>query len=263
MGFFQYLISKEGVRQIAKIALINAVLLVFLWFALSWYSDHGEYVTVPDVRKMSLEEAMASLEERGLGALVVDSIYDEKANGGSVVDQSPVSDSKVKEGRQVFLTIYRNQPPMEKIAIEEGEYAQVAIIKLQNKGIKFDVRYVPNNNMVGSVIGITHKGQPVKPGSMLRRGERVVLTVGESAEGVVYLPNLRGLSFADAMVILDSLNLMGQGFFEPEAINQGDSALYVVCRQDPEFTDDALPLAPGRIVDFWLSKDPCPGDSIK
>ncbi len=262
MEFLRYIISREGLRQVLRILLVQIALVVLLWFAFGWYSDHGEFITVPDVRSMSLTDAAAALEERGLQVLVVDSIFDEDARGGDVVDQSPVAESKVKEGRQVFLTVYRQEPPMEKISIEEGEYAQVAIIKLQNKGIRFDVRYVPNNNMVGSVIGITHRGRTLKPGSMIRRGERVVLTVGEATEGLVFLPDLRGMSYPRAMALLDSLNLMGQAFFEPDAINAADSALFRVCRQDPECSEDMLPVAPGRIIDFWLSKDPCPPDSL-
>lgn len=257
MGFLKYLFTREGLKQLAKVVLVNAVLLVILWFGLGWYSDHGEYITVPDVRKMALLDGSQLLDERGLTSLVVDSIYDEKSQGGVIVEQSPAPESKVKQGRQVFLTIYRYQPPMERISIEEGEYARVAFIKLQNKGIKYEVKYVPNNNMVGSVVSITHRGRTLRPGDQIRRGEKVMISVGEAAEGVVYLPNLTGLSYFEAMSVLDSLNLMGQGFFEPGAISRQDSALYRVCRQDPEYSEDALPVRPGRLIDFWLSNGPC------
>jgi eukaryotic-like serine/threonine-protein kinase len=258
MGFIRYLFSPGGFRQLLRVLAVNIVLLVLLWFGLSWYSDHDDYITVPDVHQMPVDEAAVLLEGHGLAYLVVDSIYDEKSQGGIIVEQSPAAESKVKEGRQVFLTIYRYQPPMETISIEEGEFAQVALIKLQNKGIRYDVRYVPNSNMVGSVISITHKGRILKPGDSIRRGDRVVLTVGEASDGVVQVPDLTGLDFFSAMARLDSLNLMGQGYFEPEAISGGDSALYRVCRQDPPYAADALPVRPGRIVDLWLSKEPCP-----
>jgi len=256
MGFFGYLFSKQGLRQLAKVVLVNVVLLVLLWFALAWYSDHGEHISVPDVRTLALTDAVSSLQERGLAALVVDSIYDEKSTGGVVVEQSPAPESKVKEGRQIFLTIYRSEPPMEKISIQEGEFAQVALIKLENKGIKYDLRYVLNSNMVGSVISITHKGKILKPGDAIRRGERVVLTVGEASDGVVPLPDLTGLTLDRATVILDSLNLIGQATFEPNPIDGQDSLLFRVSRQDPEFTEDALPVRPGRLIDFWLTKEP-------
>ncbi len=260
MSFIQYVFSKAGMRELVKIILVNLLLIGLIWLFLWWYTDHGRQVAVPDVRTMSTEQAVEELASRGLGYLVVDSLYDEDAVPGSVVEQSPAPESKVKEGRQVYLTIYRIQPPMERISIEEGEFAQVAIIKLKNKGIRYDVRYVPNNNMVGSVVSVTHRGKKLRAGDEIRRGEMVVLTVGEATDQSVVVPQLMGKSYAEAMAVLDSLNLMGQAFFEPNATSAQDSTLFRVCRQDPEFRDDAAPVPPGRIIDFWLSKEPCGSD---
>jgi len=257
MGFLRYLFSRNGLKHLVRVLLVNAVLLLILWFGLGWYSDHGEYITVPDVRRLALADATEALRDRSLSVLVVDSIYDQKSQGGVVVEQSPAPESKVKQGRQVFLTIYRYQPPMERINIEEGEYGRVAFIKLQNKGIRYDVKYVPNNNMVGSVVSISHKGRPLRPGDQIRRGEKVLITIGQASEGIVNVPDLRGMDYNNAMALLDSLNLMGQGFFEPNAISTADSAIYRVCRQDPEFEVSGLPVRTGRLVDFWLSKEPC------
>lgn len=257
MGFLKFLFSRQAVKPLVRMGLLYLGVALVVWVFLRWYTDHGEYIAVPELKGLALTEAVRQLEEAGLTALVVDSVYDEDAPPGSVMEQSPQATSQVKDGRQVFLTVYRIQPPMERISIEEGEYAQVAIIKLKNKGIRFDVRYVPNNNMVGSVISITHGGRKLKKGDEIRRGERVVITVGESTDQAVQIPDLSGRTYAEAIALLDSLNLVGQGYFEPDAMSTQDSALFRVCRQDPEYAPDALPVAPGRMLDFWLSKEPC------
>jgi eukaryotic-like serine/threonine-protein kinase len=262
MSFIQYVVSPKGRKQLLQILLVNLGIVIFFWLILRWYTDHGEQIAVPDLKGLSLEEATAALDERGLSLLVVDSIYDEKADGGKVVEQSPVPESKVKEGRQVFVTIYRFEPPQETINIKEGDYAQVAIIKLKNKGIRFDIVEVPNGNMVGSVISITHKGKKIKPGDAIARGEKVTLSVGIASNATIPLPNLQGLTYQQAMTILDSLQLMGQAFFDTEPLSTQDSALFRVCRQDPPFEADAAGVPPGRIIDFWLSNTPCQADSL-
>lgn len=257
MSFFKYVISKDGRRQLFRVALAYAAIIAVLWGLLWWYTDHGEQVSVPDLKGMSLEQAITTLGGKNLEYLVIDSIYDEEAIAGNIIDQSPVPDSKVKEGRKIFLTVYRHLPPMERINIKEGEFAQVAIIKLKNKGIKYELRNIPNNSMVGSVLHITYKGKRLNPDDMIPRGEKVILSIGIADNASIQLPNLSGLNYYEAMALLDSLNLMGQGIFEPEAITAQDSSNYRVCRQNPAFDPDAPPIEPGRIIDFWLYNGPC------
>jgi beta-lactam-binding protein with PASTA domain len=108
-------------KAVLGIAITYTVLLLGSWFWLQWYTDHGEYVSVPDLKGLSTEEAIRALQERNLDFLVIDSIYDRKAAPGSVFDQSPAFESQVKEGRQVFLTIFRQSPPMEKLGIKQGD----------------------------------------------------------------------------------------------------------------------------------------------
>lgn len=262
MGFFGYLKSKEGKRVLLRLLGVYAIVTLFVMIFLWWYTDHGQQVSVPDLSGMTVEEATTALGDLGLEVLVIDSIYDKKAKPGSVLDQSPAPEQKVKEGRAVFLTIYRILPPQETINIKEGDFAQVAIIKLKNKGIEFDVKYVPNNSLVGAVISVTYKGKRLKPGDQIARGNKVVLSIGTSADETVIVPNLRGMSYSGAMAVLDSLNLMGQAFFMYDIQSSADSAVGRICEQDPAYDPEAPGVAPGRIVDFKLYNEPCQLDSI-
>ncbi len=262
MGFFGYLKSKEGKRILLRLVAIYLGVLVTVWVFLWWYTDHGKQVAVPDLTNLSLEEATALLEEKDLSILVVDSIYDRKSKGGTIVEQSPAPESKVKEGRQVFVTVYRKVPPQETVNIAEGDFAQVAIIKLKNKGLDFETKYVPNNSMVGSVISITYKGRKLRVGDTVPRGDKVILTVGVATEESVRVPDLSGLSYQQAMSVLDSLNLMGQAFFMYDIQSSADSSVGRVCTQDPPFDPEGPGVTPGRIIDFRLFNGPC-SDTIR
>jgi beta-lactam-binding protein with PASTA domain len=261
MGLFKFAWSSEGKKILVKILAVYIVLGISVWLFLAWYTDHGEQISVPDLSGMSIEQATAALDERELTLLVVDSIYDRKGKGGLVVSQEPKAESKVKDGRQIFVTVYRKLPPQETINIEEGDFAQVAIIKLKNKGIDYTAKEVPNNSMVGAVLSITHKGKRLKPGDKIGRGEKVVLSIGVSTQTDVRIPNLKGMSYTSAMAVLDSLNLLGQAFFMYDVQSSSDSAVGRVCDQDPAFDPEAPGVSPGKLVDFKLYNTPCSEDT--
>lgn len=263
MSFGQFIRTPEFRSNALRIVLVYAGVIVLSWLFLWWYTGHGEQVSVPDLKGMTLQEAETTLSSRGLHYLVIDSVYDEAGKGGVIMEQSPPPESQVKEGREVFLTVFRYKPPMETVNIEEGDFAQVAIIKLRNKGIKYDIKYVPNNSMVGSVIGLTYKGKKVRKNDQVPRGETVVLTVGESDTGTVQIPNLTGKTYAEALALLDSLHLSAQPHFENNPLTAQDSAICRVCRQLPAYNPGDPGVPPGRFVDFWLSDTPCTADTTQ
>lgn len=257
MGFFQFIRSREARKHWLRILLVNLGLLATLWLFLWWYTGHGEYVSVPDLRGMTLEEAMSTLDERDLAVLVVDSIYNEDNTGGTVWEQSPAPEQQVKEGRQVFLSVYSKIPPQEKINIEVGEYAQVALIKLKNKGIKVKTKFEPNNNLVGSVIRVTHKGKSLKPDDLVARGEEVVVVIGESADARITIPSIIGLTIDSAVIRLEAATLMlGEIYSDIPLSGAQDSASARVCRQVPGFDPDYR-VSPGTLVDIHVSTQPC------
>ena len=262
MSFVNFIKSKYGRRNIALIIGANVLLFLVVIFVLKIYTRHDEAILIPDLKGKSDAEARAILEDMGLEMVVTDSLFLPEAAPGTVRDQNPKAGSAVKGGRIIFISIFKKTPPMVPINVKEGDHVQIASLRLSNKGIKFQVQYAPNNSMIGVVMKIEHNGRELKFGELLEHGQTVVLTVGEGIKTTVAVPNLFGMSYNDVMNLLTSLNLSGQGFFEPAAFTLEDSAAYHVCRQDPKFSSEAMPLAAGRFVDFWLSKEPCTIDTI-
>jgi eukaryotic-like serine/threonine-protein kinase len=264
MSVSTYLKSAQFRKSTIRIVLIYIVVLASTWFGLMWYTDHGEYISVPDLHEMTLDEAIATLEERDLEYLVIDSLYDKKAKPGTVIEQSPAPESQVKEGRQVFLTVYRQTRPMERLGVKEGDFAAVAFIKLHNKGIEFDTLYEDNNVFVGSIIRLVYGGKRVGPESLVPRGERVQLVIGRAATSKIMVPDLHGKTCLEAESILDTLGLVCNCRFEGggSVPTTQDSVTFRVCRQDPPFDPLSPGSFPGRIVDLWLYNEPCPRDSI-
>lgn len=262
MSFRAYIKTPEFRKAAIRILLVYTSVIVVISLFLRWYTDHGEYITVPDLKGKSLQEAIEALEERDLNFLVIDSIYDKKALPGTVLEQSPVPESQVKDGRQVFLTIYSFNPPMEKLGVKEGDFAQVAMIKLRNKGIEYDTLYEENNTYPGSIIRVTYKGKRTHPDDLVAKGERVKLVIGRAVRTKRIVPDLTGLTCKEAERMLDTLNFVCNCRFEPDISlpTTQDSVTYRVCRQNPVH-DPLLGSSPGSIVDLWLYNTPCPTDS--
>ncbi|MFM9986867.1 MAG: PASTA domain-containing protein [Flavobacteriales bacterium] len=262
MSFRTYIKSPEFRKTLLRVTLVYLGFMALIWFFLNWYTDHGEFITVPELKGMKLEEAIKALDERDLDHLVIDSIYDKKAVPGSIMDQSPVAESQVKDGRQVFLTIYSFSPPLERLGVKEGDFAQVAIIKLNNKGIEYDTLYEDNNTYAGSIIKVTYKGRRTSPEDLIPKGDKVKLVIGRAVRTKSTVPDLHGLTCKDAEILLESLNFKCNCLFSP-GINlptAQDSATYHVCRQNPEH-DPLFGASPGSVVDLWLYNTPCPVDT--
>jgi eukaryotic-like serine/threonine-protein kinase len=261
MSLREFIKTKDFRKNLLRIVGVYVAVILVIWLYLAWYTDHGEYISVPEVRGMNFSEAVASIEDRDLKYVIVDSIYVEDAKGGTVMDQSPAAESQVKEGREVFLTTYRISPPLETINIEEGEYAQVALIKLSNKGIKVRKVEEPNNQMIGAVIKLTYKGKKLKSGSQVKRGEEVTMHIGVSANEQVLVPDLTGMTLDSAMAVLERAELMtGLTTSNSTLASRADSMAARVCSQSPVHSYDVY-VPKGQIVDLWISIGPCEPDS--
>ncbi|MFM7815075.1 MAG: PASTA domain-containing protein [Flavobacteriales bacterium] len=264
MSFSQLIKSKRFYLNLGYIALVYIAILIGAWYWLKIYTKHDVYVSIPDLKGKTIEEAIEMLEDRDLEYLIIDSIYDRSASPGTIVDQSPIADSRVKEGRQVFLTMYRKSVPMEKLGIVvPGEYSTVAMIKLKNKGIDYDTLYEENNTFPGSIIRITQRGRMLGHDDMLPRGSKVLLVIGRAVERKVVVPPFYGMTCLQAKAIMDTMHLICNCRFEPNIANPTyeDSSTYQVCRQDPVH-DPLIKTRVGRIVDLWLYNTPCAEDTI-
>lgn len=122
MSLLKFLTSKTFFIQLA-IALTLIVVLVFgLLNFLDYKTRHGEEITVPDLLKMQTEIAKGKLEEAGLELFVLDTVdFRTDMPPFSVVEQDPSPNSKVKDGRKIY------------VKINAGEFTDVTLPDLKGK----------------------------------------------------------------------------------------------------------------------------------
>ena len=107
MALRDYLSSKVffGQLTIALCVIVGMVILFMYW--LGFTTNHGEEITVPDLSKLSEEQAEQRLKALDLDYVILDSVdYRKEYPKYSVVEQDPTPGSKVKVNRKVYLNIF-------------------------------------------------------------------------------------------------------------------------------------------------------------
>ncbi len=232
--------------------IIGLLLLMFVFLWLSRYTRHGEERAVPQICGMYVEEAQMTLASQGLKMEVIDSTYSKKVPLGSIVEQNPPVDAKVKDGRTIYVIMNARslrQVPMPEL--HDVSYRQ-AEATLNALGLKVDnIRYEPSEYR-DLVLDVRRNGETVEPGTRLAEGTGVTLIVGQgrgTAESCV--PSLSGKTLIEARTTLLSAKLI------VGAVNYNESTeteeVFYVYDQKPKAGQW---VREGSHVDMYLSTDP-------
>jgi beta-lactam-binding protein with PASTA domain len=180
----------EGIRKklfgpivywnLIAMVLVGIALCIGLWIWMVKYTKHGEGVDVPNVKGMMLNDAEYALEELELVTVVVDSAYVREQPAGIVLDQKPGFGSRVKSGREIYLTINQKQTPTNTIPDIAGNCSRrEAEARLRSLGFKIGpMEFVPGDP--DWVIALKVNGREVYSGERVPCDAPVVLVVGNS-----------------------------------------------------------------------------------
>lgn len=172
---------KLGMKILLNLLAMMLLGILLLWLGTVWldvWTGHGEYQEVPDVRRVGYDEAVQKLEAEGFVVELSDSVYDNSASPGMVVEQNPKVNTKVKHGRTVYLTVNAFSPRSVTVpALTDMSLRQARSI-LEGLGIKnIEVREVPSEYQ-DLVINVTRDGHRLMPGARIPTTSKVVIEVG-------------------------------------------------------------------------------------
>lgn len=194
--------------------IISGVLLLFLMdrVIMPAYTKYNQGVTVPDVTKVSYQDAISSLQRAGLRYEVMDRRSNEAFPPNFVLDQAPRGNSLVKPNRKVYLTVNAAETPMVTVPDVQNISLRNAHIQLQSHGLEPGfVEYVSSRfpNIV--------MGQSVAAGESVRRGTPVNLVVSDGlGMNRVAVPEIIGRRLAIAQREIRQSGLrVGQIVFQP------------------------------------------------
>ena len=164
--------------NVIAIGIVAVLLLVLTLFFLNVYTRHGQNVVVPQLQGFQEEEAEVILKSKGLDIQVVDSIYKKDAVPGSIIDQTPKPNNKVKEGREIYVTIYARNPQQVSVPGLVDFSARQAIALLNSIGFtQIAIEEVPAQYS-GLVISVEYRGKKLMPDEQIPAGSPLKLVVG-------------------------------------------------------------------------------------
>lgn len=180
---------------VASFLLAITIVFGLIFGTLRWldsYTRHNEAVVVPDVKGLTIEQAMPFLNEKGIRYNIIDSVFSKDVEPGAIVEIVPNSGSKVKRGRIVFVTINANTSQMAVIPEVEDLSFRQAYALLRSLGFSsVEVKYVPGDYR-DLAIGVERNGQIAEPGIHVPLNANLVLVVssGEAAPDSMALDSL-------------------------------------------------------------------------
>jgi len=254
--FLRFLITKTFWKHLGILAGMALIIALTIFIGLKIYTRHGRAYAVPDLRGLTVEEAEMVTQARKMRLKVADSLFISHEGRGTVIDQSPQPNFRVKENRTIFLTINAMNP--ERVAVPDvtGVSLRQARAIIETYGLEVGrLIYVPDIAL-NNVLRQQYQGKEVNPGEMIIRGERIDLVLGEGlSTRTAYVPDLISMSQERARnrILESSLNI-GATIYDATVQTEEDSLNAFVWRQRPEYSDD-LQIRLGSIIDLWLSLD--------
>lgn len=232
------------------VGLVAAAFLLFFFVYLPWTTNHGQSITVPDIRKMSMDDAERLLRDRNLSYVVSDCTFVSGMSPHTVLSQYPFSNSLVKEGRRIFLTVTTMMAPPIRMPdlITTNLSLRSAETLLRNVGLQIgSTRYVPHV-AENAVVEQLYNGTRIQPGTLIPKGSKIDLLVGNGIGNTeMDIPSLVGKSLDEAEITIRGSDLI-RGTLIYEYVP--GTAPGTVLRQRPE---PGGKIRVGEIIDLWVA----------
>lgn len=181
MSLFRFITSKTFFKHLGLA--IASIIVVFFAIKIWLYvtTNHNQKIEVPDLSKLTIEQAEKWLKEADLDYKVIDSAsYNPNYPKRSVIEQNPEAGDFVKEGRKIYLTLNPSKYRDIKIPDLNGRTKRQAISELRAIGFKVSETYTYIKDIGKDVVrGLKHNGKEVKPEDKLPKNSIIELILGD------------------------------------------------------------------------------------
>ncbi len=250
-NFFAYL-KTIAFRNNFLMALATVIfLLLIAFFILRFYTKHGEGLNVPELKGLTINDAIAKLESLGL-RYEVDSVYIMDKPPGIVTDQDPDANTFVKDNRTIYLTINTAQAPNVKFPEIEFKSLREAQSIIESYGLKLgDTLYKPDVSR-DVVLEASYGGQVIRTGEILPKGSRINFILGDGrGNEEVEIPTLTNLTKSEAMFSLKGA-MLTLGTITYDGVIT-DTANAIIVTQFPYVTDSISKVKIGTAINITLT----------
>lgn len=194
--------------------IVGGILFLFLLdsFIMPAYTNYDEAVTVPNITRISLEEAKQTLTSSDLRFEVAERRSNAAFPADYVIDQNPSPAEIVKPNRKVYLTVNIVSNPTVQVPKVTNLSFRNAKIQLENAGLEVGTISYESSRFKNTVLR-----QSIEPQKTVKKGVSIDLAVSDGlGEKIVVIPDIIGLRLAEAQQKLREVGLrIGDFRFQP------------------------------------------------
>ena len=250
MKFFKAESLKDVLIHLAIIvSIFVALILIFFYYYLPATTKHGEYITVPKLEGMTIDQIEEVLDSKNLRYEISDSTYKVGIKPLTVLSQHPEAGNEVKENRRIYISVAAQNPPNLKMPTLIDNSLRGAEMQLKSLGLQVGiVTTSPNPSAV--VLSQSFQGSVIKPGTSIPKGSKIDLVIGSGVgDTEIEIPNLVGMYVSEATSTIQNMGLVvGIKSFDP---NSGQPEQTII-KQKPTY-QTGVKVRSGDVVDLWIS----------
>ncbi len=236
---------------------IGTVVGIFLFLGICYFyiylpnaTNHGETVTVPDLKGIKIEKLDSFLTEHKLRYELNDSAYSGEYPPLTIVRQFPKEGSTVKEGRKIFISINRVSPPTVPVPDLVDRSRINAEVVLQSNELKRGKIIFEPSPFLNLVKELRYQGKKIEVGVRIPKGSVIDLVVGDGNGSADFtIGNLLGDTYEQAIYKISGWNLHLGDVEIPEGVDT-TGVVPVVFKQLP-LPGDSVRV--GDPVTLWLA----------
>lgn len=230
---------KLWIRAASALAGLAVLLIALDVWIMPAYTNYDEGVTVPDVSRLSLQEAQSLLTSYGLRHEITDRRSNTAYPANYVIDQTPSPAEIVKPNRKVYLTVNTVSTPQVVVPKVVNLSLRNARIQLQNYGLELGTVSFESSRFKSSVLR-----QSVAAGDTVAKGTVVDLTVSDGlGQKMVKIPDIIGMKLTEAQQKLREVGLRGGELrFRPSDSHPPNIILDYAPRRDEVVEGESLML---------------------
>lgn len=178
-NFLRFLTSRQFLIQLglAALATLGLVFLAMQWLKSS--TNHGEFVEVPDLSRMSVTEMRTALDASDLRFEIVDSAnYNPDYPRFSIIEQNPPAGNMVKQNRKIYVTV--NPSGYKKVTVPDIIQVTRRNATSMLRAVGLEVGEVTYVDELGKdmVYRIRFQGKYISPGDKVPKTSRIELVCG-------------------------------------------------------------------------------------
>jgi beta-lactam-binding protein with PASTA domain len=180
MSLRKYLTSRVFFAQMLAAMAIFALIAYLFFHWITFTTHHGQEITVPDLSKLSAEQAEEKLDALDLDYIVLDTVdFRPEFPKLTIVEQEPKAGAKVKEGRKIYIKINASKYTMVSVPdLIEKTYRQ-AVPTLEAVGLlEGTITYKPYLGK-DMVLEVRMNGKKLKAGDKVLKSSKIDLVLGD------------------------------------------------------------------------------------